>query len=357
MKDKILDIIRSRGPMLPSDLAKQLKTNTMFIGAHLSEMVSSKKMLVSNLKIGSSPLYYLNGQQARLQVFYKYLNDKDKMAFDLLKKEKVLRDKDQQPITRVSLRSIKDFAVPLNINANGEKEIFWKWYLLDNKEAEPLIRKELEGGIQREINIAGEKARIEEERKKSEDEEKKKEAESSKRKQEEEKSKAEELRKQIEEDRQKLEEEKKQLEEERKKIGEERKRSEKREVLKKEEQMTLREESKKEQIMKGQQDDPFLSEIRDYCSKNKITVIGSKVVKNKSDIELTIKVPSVVGEVMYFCKARNKKKVSDGDLSSALVKGQLKKLPVLFLGKGDLTKNAEKELDGDLKGHIIFKKI
>ncbi len=369
MDDKILDIIRNKGPILPSDLAKQLKTNTMFIGAHLSEMVSSKKLIVSHLKIGSSPLYYLPGQQSRLQVFYKHLNDKDRKAFDLLKERKVLRDRSQQPIIRVALRSIKDFATPLNVNAGGEREVFWKWYLLDDKEAEPLIRKYLEVGVQKQAALVEDKKKLEEERKKKEEEKakiesEKKEAELLRQEREEEKNKAAELKKQIEAEKVKLEEEKRILEEEkrkneedRKKIEEEKKNAVKKETSKKDEQKTLKEEVKKEPTTKETVSDSFLDEIKGYCSKNKIEIIESKIIKKKTDLELIIKVPSVVGEVTYFCKARDKKRISDGDLSSALVKGQLKKLPALFLSKGDLTKKAQQELEGDLKNHIIFKKM
>lgn len=359
MKDKILEIIRARGPMLPSGLAKELKTNTTFIGAYLSELIAGRKLLISNLKVGSSPVYYLSGQRARLQVFYKYLNEKEKRAFDLLKKRNILRDREQEPIIRVALGSIKDFAIPLNVRANGEGEIFWKWYLLDDKEAEAIIRKKLEGRKIAEERITKEEAVLEEKRKK--------EIEQLRQKQEIEKKKAGELQKQIGGERRKIEEEKKRLEDERKrnleekgKLEEEKRRVEGEKKAREqnvEKQKTLSEEVKKGEIKKEEMDDPFLSKIKDYCSQNNIKIIDFSIVKKKSDIELKIRVPSVVGEVTYFCKARDKKKVGDGDLSSALVKGQLKKLPVLFFGTGGLTKKAEKEMEGNLKDHIKFKKI
>ena len=72
------------------------------------------------------------------------LNDKEKKAFDLLQQSKVLRDIEQEPVIRVALREIKDFAIPLNVNYNNNKEIFWKWYLTSNGEAEQLIKQKLE---------------------------------------------------------------------------------------------------------------------------------------------------------------------------------------------------------------------
>ena len=66
--------------------------------------------------------------------------------------------------------------------------------------------------------------------------------------------------------------------------------------------------------------------------------------------------PSAVGSLIYYCKARSKKRISDSDLSSAFVQGQLKKLPVLFLTKGELTKKAKEMLSKEFKS-IKIKKI
>jgi len=44
----------------------------------------------------------------------------------LLMQKKILRDKTAEPIVRVALRSIKDFAVPLQVKINDNVEIFMK---------------------------------------------------------------------------------------------------------------------------------------------------------------------------------------------------------------------------------------
>ena len=74
------------------------------------------------------------------------------------------------------------------------------------------------------------------------------------------------------------------------------------------------------------------------------------------DLDLIVEVPSAVGSLTYYCKAKNKKRISDSDLSSAFVQGQLKKLPVLFLTKGELTKKAREMLSKEFK-NIKIKKI
>ena len=146
MEDKVVAFLRSRGPSLPSDISKNLKTDTFFAGAHLSTLVESNKAFVSHLKIGSSPLYYLKEHRSRLEHFAKYLGEKDKKAFDLLKEKKVLRDKSLDALTRVSLRSIKDFAVQLNVTVASNREVFWKFYSVNDEEVNLLIKNILELG-------------------------------------------------------------------------------------------------------------------------------------------------------------------------------------------------------------------
>jgi hypothetical protein len=98
---------------------------------------------LSHLKIGGSPLYYTKGQEHKLQDYSDKLHEKEKKAYELLKEKKVIRDDKLDPVTRVALRQIKDFAVPLNININNSTNIYWKWYLISNEEALELIKSDL----------------------------------------------------------------------------------------------------------------------------------------------------------------------------------------------------------------------
>ena len=38
------------------------------------------------------------------------------------------------------VRDIKDFAFPLRVNIKDVSDIFWKWYLIQDSEAEPIIK-------------------------------------------------------------------------------------------------------------------------------------------------------------------------------------------------------------------------
>ena len=104
-------------------------------------------------------------------------------------------------------------------------------------------------------------------------------------------------------------------------------------------------------------EDDFLKNISAYLEANKIEVLEEQIVKKKKEIDMIVKVPSNVGELYYFVAARNKKNVSDGDVSLAYHKGQEKKLPVLFLSPGKLSKKADGYINSNLKGFLTFKQI
>ncbi len=124
IKERILFALRRRGPCLPVHIANEIETSILFSSAFLSELVSEKKIKISHMKVGSSPLYFLPGQEYLLERFSHHLKSKEKDAHELLKTKRFLIDSDQEPAIRVALRSIKDFAIPFK---KGEK-IIWKYY-------------------------------------------------------------------------------------------------------------------------------------------------------------------------------------------------------------------------------------
>ena len=235
-------------------------------------------------------MYYLQGQEEMLQKFIGSMNDKEKKAFDLLSQSKILRDAEQEPVVRVALREIKDFAIPLNVTHNNNKEMFWKWYLANNEEAEGLIKQKLqilEKPIERKVE---------------------------------------------------------------------------QETIKRQEEkpIQLTQKQTKEKTTKKykprDKEDNFLKDIMRFFEKNRINVISSEIIKRDSEIDFLVELPSVVGNLQYYCKARNKKKISDSDLSNAYVKGQFKKLPVIVLSPGELSSKAQEILAKELN-NITFKKI
>lgn len=140
-KERILEVIRQRGPELPVRIANTIGVSNLFTAAFMSELVGEQKLKLSNMRVGSSPLYYIIGQEEQLQKYTDHLNHKEKEAFRNLKENKILEDDKLEPAIRVALRSIKDFAIPIQIINNSETKIFWKIHTLDNNGAKEIIEQ------------------------------------------------------------------------------------------------------------------------------------------------------------------------------------------------------------------------
>ncbi|MBI2136740.1 hypothetical protein HYU06_06740 [Candidatus Woesearchaeota archaeon] len=412
IKDQIIAIIKSHGPVIPKDLTKKLKIDTVFAGAHLSELVENKKLIVSTAKIGGSPVYFLPDQKDKLEMLYRYLNEKDKAAFDSLKQNKILRDIEQPPLIRVALRNLKDFAVQLTVNLPSGQETFWKWYLLTKDEAEHLIKSKMNLLHDANKQHQDHQARLDTERQRIEQE--KKRVEEERKRAEEEKLRVDDQKKNVEEEMLKIERERHELLQQKQEL--ERLKQEKtrmhepvKEILKINSQITeikqdneiknpvtepkkrgrpkkqqqeksiapinvetfqlTKPEKKQENRLKdvqqtipsvpssalaqplmqlkpiGQQiielNDSFLSSIKSHFDSKQITIDSFSLNRRNSDFDLIITLSTPVGQMQYFCSAKNKQKCNEGDLSAAFVQAQLKKLPLLFLSTGELTKKAK----------------
>ncbi len=130
IKEKILSVLRRRGPSLPVHISGETGMSALFASAFLSELFAEKKIKISDMKVGNSPLYFLPGQEPSLEKFSEHLKNRERDAFELLKEKKFLKDSEQQPAIRVALRSIKDFAIPFKKN----EEIFWRYFTVPESE-------------------------------------------------------------------------------------------------------------------------------------------------------------------------------------------------------------------------------
>ena len=369
-RDKILQLVRMRGPLLPSQINKEVKTNVLFASAMLAELVSSGNLVVSNLKIGGSPLYYSHGQEARLESFLNHLNEKDQITYRRLKAERIFYDQEQDLLTRVSVRNIKEFAKPLEVTVGEQKFLFWKWYLLSQQEAEQLIQEKL---IRMQVLPQQEQAVpvqlqppvVQEHPESAPEAQPTKIPESVP------------VHQPVQPatDREQLIQE---LERSKRAIFErlQEKTNPKSVVKKPESKQTLLKEKdiKKEKLPEQTQeelhvekpvlsekpqdpakldDDEFLKQIKKYFTKNNIAILNLKLIRKNSEFDFEILIPSSVGNLLYYCKAKNKKRCNDGDLSSTYIQAQSRKLPILFLTTGDLTKNASLLLKSEFKNMTI----
>ena len=140
LKDKVLELVKRNGPILPVKIAKVVDKDVLFTSALLSELVSNKLIKLTYQNFGGSPLYYVLGQEGKLEVLYNALADKEKEAYKLLKKECVLVDNELEPAIRVALRNMKDFARLMKVNYKDTELMIWRWFLVDNKRFEELVK-------------------------------------------------------------------------------------------------------------------------------------------------------------------------------------------------------------------------
>ncbi len=320
LKSKIITYIGINGPCLPVQLSKQIHSNILFAGAVLSELVANKKIRISHAKVGGSPVYYINGQEHKLSMLYSHLHERERKAYDLLKENKVLYDRALEPWQRVALRDLNDFAYPIQINDN----IFWRWYLISEEEAQKLIQEYLE------------KNSIQEN----------KQVESNELKQE---IKPEPIKQEI----LKIEPIKQELQLIKQEIILNPVLEQKKLEIKNEEVEVKKPVIKKVKKIKKESNE-FYSELNNYLQRKKINKLNEEIIKKNKEFELTVNAPSSLGLIKFLIFAKDKKKISDADLSLAHNKAQLKKLPLIFVSNGDLDKKAKEYIE---KNYLIFEKI
>ena len=68
-RERIVEIVKQKGPVLPVHISKEIGSDILMASAHLAELTASKRLKISTIKVGGSPLYYLQGQEEMLQKF------------------------------------------------------------------------------------------------------------------------------------------------------------------------------------------------------------------------------------------------------------------------------------------------
>ena len=66
IKDRILQYLRINGPSLPVQISREIKMDSIFASAFLSELLSQNKLKITKMKVGGSPLYYIEETKERL---------------------------------------------------------------------------------------------------------------------------------------------------------------------------------------------------------------------------------------------------------------------------------------------------
>jgi len=298
-REDILGVIRLRGPCVPSDIAKAMKVDNLIASAYLSDLKSTDHVKMSSLKFGGSPLYYLSGQENQLENFVDELNKKDREALVKLKQEKLIEDKNLDLLTRVSLRKIKDFAVPININ----NVLYWRWYSLTNEEVSNIIRARQPKKILIEEKIISKPEII--------------------------------LEKKLEQ----------------KKVETKLSGNENVQKIKKLEKTQEKKIQAKMPVTLPSILDNFFEKVK---SSLNLEMNDIKIISKNKEFEGIVLLPTKLGNMKCCFRAINKKSINEKDLSAAYVSGLKKNLPVAILTSGELTKKA-KEAMGEFTGMMIYK--
>lgn len=292
-REKIISVIRLKGPSLPVQIAREAQISSLFAGAFLSELAREEVIKISNTKVGGSPLYYKKGQEHLLDNFYKYLPEKEREAFLMLKQHKILQDSQQVPAIRVALRSIKDFAVPFK----RDEDVFWRFHTTTEEEVRGLLEP---------------KAKVEEAVKEVVKQPVKQVV-----KQEPKQPVSKSVKKEVKE---------KQLD-----LG--LKQPENKRADNFENPLVMKEERLKE---KGYSE--FVSKIVEKVKK-KYEVVEEKYHKPK-EYCCVVQVKSDLGPINFLTFAKDKKKLSETDVKQIVSQAQKIPLPALILYKGELSKKA-----------------
>ena len=351
-QEKILYFLKVVGPTIPSKVAKNINTEILLASAHLSDLAAQGKVKISNLKIGGgSPLYYLSGQEEQLYHFAAgNLNPKDYQVLEVLRQQKILRENSLDLLSKVALRSLKDFAVPLQVTVGGNRELFWRWHLLSDEEASMSIRQMLMVREQAAPFQATEDSRKEQVLSQA-------------------------AASQVSEQQAKLEnapashavsalsleqegflEEGSDLSTEKTAEDEIQEKIEKALSQAKSKSSRVKRAARKPKLQDGATDN-FLPSTESFLASKDILIQEREIVRKNAEVNMLIKVPSVMGTVTYFCKAKKKAKCDEGDVSAAYMEAQIKKLPLLFLYNHELTKKAQEMLATDAFQNALVAKL
>ncbi|MEA3248680.1 MAG: hypothetical protein U9Q73_03175 [Nanoarchaeota archaeon] len=148
-KSKIISFIESNGPTLPVRIAKAIDMDPVFASAILSELLNTKQIKMSHMKIGSSSLYILPGQEQKLEDNTENLKPIEKEAYLKLKERKILTHEDEEPAIRVALQNIKDFAIPFKF----QEKIMWKYAFTPDEEIKNILTPRREEPEPKKIKI------------------------------------------------------------------------------------------------------------------------------------------------------------------------------------------------------------
>lgn len=304
IKEKILNFLKTNGPSLPVQISRHISMDSIFASAFLSELLSERKLKISSMKVGGSPLYYVLGTEEKLEKYSEYLKPKEKEAYELLKEKKFLKDKIQEPAIRIALRSIKDFAKPFEHEGN----LIWRYF----------TKKENEYYEKEKIN--------------KEDTKKEKNTLSTKKLEKKDPKKIHSNQIQIDT------------------------KKEVQRIIPTEEKIFKNPLAKKEEHKKKEKPkSEFVIKVIEFLKIQNWPIIKDISVKQK-EYNCLIKINSDLGPIIFYTTAKDKKSVTENDLNKILGESQAIPLPALYISTGEPNKKAIETLE-KFNSVLKYKKI
>ncbi len=137
-KQDVLAVIEKLGPCQPIDIRKELKQGDSFlIGAMLSEFLAEGTLVLTKVRRGGGPFYYDPAKLQTIDSLSRYLNEKDRRTYVLLKEHLVMREDAQDPLIRVGLQNMPDFSKFLELNGVN----YWRYFLVTENDAKKIIKQ------------------------------------------------------------------------------------------------------------------------------------------------------------------------------------------------------------------------
>ncbi len=308
-KEEILSFVKQNGPTMISDIVSKYNSDSFIIGAMLSELKNKGELKTSHLKIGSSPLYYVEKDRKKLENYIEELHKKEKAAYELIKEKKVVREKELDPAIRVAMKNIKDFAKELDVKLNDKKITFYKRYDIDSQTAKKLISQNLSSEIKKF-------------RDKNKEKQKPKETQKETKQKQEKPNETKEKPKETKEPKQKSKEQKEEKEE------------------KEPKQTKIKESSDVSEILDKVNKEELLEDVIKYVfSKSEII----KTISLKKPIRGILKFDSEFGKIKYFFVIADRKKATKSTLYESILLASKENLPCMIIAN-ESANTIDKEL-------------
>ena len=369
-RDDILQLLKERGPLVPNEIKKVLGGDSIILGATLAELSSRKLVKISQLKKGGSPFYFLPNQEAQLERCVEYLNPKDAQTVEFLKEKKVVADRELELFQRVSLRQIKDFAKEFKAQTAHGEVLFWRYYLVSEQEAIDILNQRNRPAPQPSNQSTIQTASHTPESAPPSPVSSAKEvsssdsfSEQSSQSLQKDSSPHQPLPPPVDKDSSPSPESAppspvssaKEVSSPHQPLPPPAEKEIKKPLPKKlpDKQDSSPQEIPEEPIIL--ESTPFLEQCRGYFEEKNIVIVQEELIKKNSEYEFVVLTPSPVGELKMLVRAKNKKRLNEGDVAPALLRAKTRELPCLFLHSGDFTKKSLKLIDEEYKGVILTK--